>query len=166
MTREARWAARVLGCLLPSRDVEVVVGDLQEEYGHRLRTGAGTPAMAWFWGQVFRSIPPLMWTSIRRDGVLTTLGLAATACLLQAALEFVSRSGIVSLTGLMLLGYGANRLRSGVANVLTGLIVLAIVLQVLLKGTFPPSNQLFVLLFAPCAVLIGGALSLRRHARE
>jgi hypothetical protein len=151
VTREARWAARVLGCLLPSRDVEVVVGDLQEEYGHRLRTGAGTHAMAWFWGQVFRSIPPLMWTSIRRDGVLTTLGLAATACLLQAALEFVSRSGIVSLTGLMLLGYGANRLRSGV---------------VLLKGTFPPSNQLFVLLFAPCAVLIGGALSLRRHARE
>jgi hypothetical protein len=165
VTRAAQWAARVLGCLLPWRDVEAVVGDLQEEYTQRVRSGVGPNTLCWFWGQVFRSILPLVLTSLRRGNGLTSIGIVVGACVVQALIERVSPSAVVSLLGWVIVSYGANRVRFGAANMLMGLIVVAIVVQFLLKGTLLSLSHVLVLLTAVVAAFVGGALSLRLHAR-
>jgi hypothetical protein len=178
VTQDARWAAWILACVLPIRDVEPIVGDLHEESVQRAHAGAGNASL-WFWGQVIRSIAPLVWTSVRRGGLATTGAVAVGACVLQAAIELASQSVLsaflvdtratplltaaIALPALALVSYAAARVRAGAAILVIGVVVCAMVLQLLIKDGISPT-RLIVLVASPLAAFAGGALSLNRAA--
>jgi hypothetical protein len=175
-----RWAGRLFACVLPPRDVEVAVGDLEEEYAVRSEATSMASAAHWYWGQVGRSIPILAWASVRQGGWATTLAVAVGACIVQAAVELTTKFAIsavvvpdtglpailtlfVTLPTLVFLSYLAARIRPGGATMLTALILIAVVLQLVLKTNagLPVSNQIAALVVGPSAAFTGGILSLR-----
>jgi hypothetical protein len=181
MTRDvrSRWSRWILGCVLTVRDVDAVMGDLTEEYALRSRSTAATHASRWYWGQICRSIPPLLWASIRRGGWLSTLAVAAGACTVQAIVELTTKSAISSLVAshaglgpstlivtlptLVLVSYFAARIRPGAAVAMAALIVIAVVAQLVMRGDqLPLWSQIAALLIGPAAAFSGGVLSLRR----
>lgn len=157
MTRDGRspWASWIMACVLPLPDLEVVMGDLAEEYPLPSRSTSDSRVSRWYWGQVSRSIPPLLWASIRRGGWLATLAAALGACMVQATVELAFQSAmsglltpdvpvpaiftlIAGLTTLVLVGYLAAWLRPGAATVLATTVVIAVVVQMATKGTSMP----------------------------
>jgi len=181
LTRSLRWANRILLCVLPQRDADVVVGDLAEEYGLRAKSGSASCASRWYWGQVSRSIPPLLWAPVQRGGVFATVGASVGALMVQATVELASKSAIssllvvdaraaailtavVAIPTLVLVSYLAARIRPGAAIVLTALVTVAVVIQLMVNGYgMPLWKQLAALLIGPSAAFTGSVLSLRRR---
>lgn len=176
-----RWAIRAFASVVPPRDVDVLIGDLEEEYALRAQSAAPRVIAVWYWSQVARSVPFLMWISVRRGGLLATIATAVIACLAQAIVEGATHAVATSLVGygvpaltllpvivaipsLALVSYVATRIRSGASIVLIALIVLAIAVQLMAKTETSIStwNQLVALLCAPPAAFAGGALAIRR----
>lgn len=55
------FAARALvAAATPAADYESVAGDLDEEYGLRVRTTSRARANQWYWSQAVRSVPALL----------------------------------------------------------------------------------------------------------
>jgi hypothetical protein len=77
--RPPHAAGWLLECLVPSRELEFVIGDLVEEYALRSRGSSTFPAAYWYTMQVCRSILPLLWTSTARAGWPGTLAIAGAA---------------------------------------------------------------------------------------
>jgi hypothetical protein len=178
----SRWSRWILGCVLPARDVDVVMGDLIEEHAVRSRSTAAARASQWYWGQICRSIPPLLWASVQQGGWLSTLGVALGACIVQAIVELTSKLAIsslfapdaglgpltlmVTLPTLVLVSYFAARIRPGAAIVMAALVVVAVVVQLAVKGDqLPIGGQIAALFIGPMAAFSGGVLSLKRTTR-
>jgi hypothetical protein len=185
MTRPARAsvATRLLAFVLPLRDVECVIGDLEEEYG--ARSQAPARLAGWYWAQIARSMPALLWLHIRRGGWPSTFGVAIAACAIQAAVEMTTGIAVhelappdaqwpaavavvVTLTSLIVLSYKAARIRPGAALVLAGVAALALAAQLLLaaqSGRGIPRGTVVALIVVPAIVCTGGFLSLKtsRH---
>jgi hypothetical protein len=175
-----RWAGWLLACVLPPCDVEVAIGDLEEEYALRSEATSLTSAAHWYWGQVGRSIPVLALASIRQGGWASTLAVAVGACIVQAIVELTTKFAIsavvmpdtrlpailtlfVTLPTLVFLSYVAARIRPGGATMLTALILIAVLLQLGLKTNagLPVWTQIAALVVGPSAALTGGILSLK-----
>jgi len=175
----AQVATRFLAVVLPSQDVDAIVGDLEEEYASR---APSSPASTrWYWAQVIRSIPVLVLLPIRRSGWPSTLGIALAACVIQAVVELMTGYVVralsppdaqwasavalaVTLTSLTLLSYGAANVRPGAAIALAGVAALALGIQLLLaaqSGRGMPLGTLVALVIVPTMALTGGFLSLR-----
>jgi hypothetical protein len=180
-----RWASRLLACVLPPRDVEAAIGDLEEEYALRCQATSRASTARWYWGQVVRSVPVFAWASVRRGGWASTLAVALGACVVQAAIEFATKFAmsavvapdtrlpailtlVVSLPTLVLLSFLAARIRPGGATMLTTVILAAIVFQLAVKTNagLPVWNQIAALVVAPSAAFAGGILSLKVRQRE
>lgn len=80
-----RGVARLIECLLPRECSELVVGDLYEEFA--LRSHDRRDAVRWFMLQSVRSVPGLLWLSLRRWSWLKALAVAGLAFLLLGELE-------------------------------------------------------------------------------
>src|SRR2546425_11109058 len=93
-----RFATWLLGCLLPQRDREAVLGDLIEEYAIRARSASPSTVARWLWGQVYRSVPLVLWSAIRRRGSLSTLSVALGAYIVAGTLE---SAGVAALSRLL-----------------------------------------------------------------
>lgn len=176
-----RWATWILACVLPQRDLEVMMGDLAEEYALRCNTTGGAHLSRWYWGQIFRSIPLLLWASVRRGDWLATVGTAVAACLVQATVELSAKSAISSLAAidmpvaailswmvgfpsLIFVSYLAARVRPGAAIVLTAIIVIVVIGQLVGKGhSLPVWKQIAAVLIGPTAAFAGGVIALRRQ---
>jgi len=174
------WATRILACVLSPRDLEVVIGDLAEERALRSTSMSPSHLARWYWGQIARSIPTLLWASIRRGGWIATFVTAVAACVVQAGVELGAKSavsslgavdtpvvGIVSwvigLPSLIFVSYLAARIRPGAATVLTAMIVIAVFIQLMVKGeTLPLWKQIAAVVVGPLAAFAGGVISLRR----
>src|SRR5262249_43603542 len=78
-----RMGCWLLGCLLSERDREAVMGDLAEEYALRARS-----ASLWYWGQVYRSVPSILWRSARGGHWLPALSVAMGVYIAAGAAEF------------------------------------------------------------------------------
>lgn len=76
-----RLATWLLSRLLPERDRDAVLGDLVEEYALRLRSASPSTVSRWYWGQVYRSIPPVLACTIRRGRWLGTIAVAGAVYL-------------------------------------------------------------------------------------
>lgn len=169
----ARVAGWILGCLLPPGDLEVVLGDLEEEYVSSRRRGR-----AWYWSQIGRSFPSLLLLPVRRGGWLLTLAVALGACVLQAGFELLVQFGLVdvlaieasiipavtgmlTLSSLAVVSYLANRMRPGAATLLAVVVLLAIVIQLIVKTEASVAYRLVPLLVSPPIAFAGGVLSLR-----
>jgi hypothetical protein len=179
----ARVVACLLSCVLHHQDVEAIIGDLEEEYAWRAR--AGYRPDWWYWVQVMRSLPSLLWLPIQRGGWPSTVGVAFAACALQAGIEIAA--GVtahrlsppdaqwpailtlgVTLPSLTLVSYQANRIRPGAATALAAIGVLAVGAQLILAtatghGLLP--GTVAALVVVPATVLTAGSWGLRARHR-
>jgi hypothetical protein len=176
-----RLATFLLGRLLPDRDRDAVLGDLAEEYTLRARLASRSSVSHWYCGQVYRSIPSVVWSSVRRGQWLRTLGVAMGAYIAAGIVEFVGEmaisrllapgapihtvlSLIVGLMTMVLGGYFAAWIRPGAATALAGIVMIAVaVLMITKTGSVPLWYQLAFLIVGPLASLAGGTLFLRRQ---
>jgi hypothetical protein len=172
----AHIATALLTFLLPREDVETIVGDLEEEDVARRSTSGSA---RWYWAQLVRSVPALLWLPIHRGGWRSTVGVALAACAIQAAIEVttgfavreLAPSGghwpafvalVITLTSLALVSYMAAKVREGAATAVAGVAVFAIAVQVMLAAQMHrglPIGLLAALVVVPGTALIGGALS-------
>ncbi|MPZ17336.1 MAG: hypothetical protein GEV06_05415 [Luteitalea sp.] len=175
-------AIRLLESVLPEKDRDAVVGDLIEESA--LRAGASNRATAiwWCWWQVARSIPPMLWSELRRRRSLGTLGVAMAAYVLVSVIEFLSTAAIsnlfhpdaglahalgaiVGLATMVLGGYVAAAIRQGAALTLAGIIlIVVIVLFVTMPNSAPLWYGVTFLIAGPVAALAGGWLNVTRRS--
>jgi hypothetical protein len=172
----------ILVCVLPRRDVEVTLGDLEEERLLRSESTGSADIARWYWSQIAPSVPPLLWISVRRGG-LTAVGVAIGACIVQAAVELTCKAAIsslfapdahlpgfltliVGLPSLIFVSYLAARIRDGAAIAMAGLIVIAVLVQLMMKtgGDLLFWNQIVALVVGPSAAFTGGVISLRTRA--
>ena len=176
LSRPASW---VLGRLLPARDLEAVLGDLAEEYVLRSRSTSPSSVSRWYWSQICRSIPPLLWVSIRRGGWLITLGVAIGAHIVSGIVEFAgvtamstlvapnarvqaALSLVLGLTTIVLGGYFAEWIRQGAATALAMIVATVVpVLMVTMGDSSPLWYQIVFLAVGPLAALAGGAVRAR-----
>ena len=93
----APMATWLLERVLPERDREAILGDLIEEYELRARSTTPWMVSRWYWGQVCRSIPRMVWGSVSRGRWLPTLGVAMGAYIAAGALEFAGTVAISKL---------------------------------------------------------------------
>jgi hypothetical protein len=174
----SRLADWVLACAVAPADREAAVGDLAEEYAIRVRGGSLLRASCWYWGQVVRSTPWLIWTAVRRSGWLGTLCVALAACACQVGVELAIRAAItrlpptdgnarwlvasaVVLASLVVVSFASGRIRPGASNVLTAVALVAVVLQLFFRNGagLSAGHQLVVIVAGPSAACVGGLLS-------
>lgn len=180
--RRVRMATWILRCLLPRRDVEAIVGDLEEERVSRQRSPAGD---AWYWAQILRSLPWCLWLPVQRGGWPSTVGVTAAVCVLQASIEVATAlvayawlgdrvQGLMPLTSLAilvsfaLLTYHATRIRPGSVTMVPAVTLVLIGVRLLAthSGQAESLGTLFVsLMAAPSTAFIGGVVSVRRYHR-
>lgn len=147
-SRLANW---ILACVVSPADRQYVLGDLAEEYAVRRVQTSRTFAKWWYWSQVLRSIPWLLWSPVRRSGWVPVLRVACFACVAQAAVELttaslvpgilrVSADGAVPLTLAVVLGSivivsgVANRVRPGAGTLLALMAGVAMLARTLHAG--------------------------------
>jgi hypothetical protein len=176
----ARLADWILACAVAPADREAAVGDLVEEYAIRVRDGSLLRAACWYWGQVVRSAPWLIWTAVRRGGWFGTFCVALTACLCQAGVELGIRAAITRLppadgdarllaatamvlASLVVVSFASGRIRPGASSVLTAMALMAVVVQLFLRNGAGLSvgRQLVAIIAGPSAACVGGLLSWR-----
>ena len=168
--------------LLPEANRDAIVGDLVEESALRARASNRVTTAWWCWGQVARSIPPVLRSELRRRHWLGTLGVAIVVYLSASVIEFVSTavistmfrpdarlatvlSVIIGLTTMALGGYTAASIRQGAASVLAGIILMVVgLLFVTMPNSAPLWYGLTFLIAGPLAALAGGWLSVTRRA--
>lgn len=179
-----RIAIRLLESLLPEEDRDAVVGDLIEESALRARASTRATATWWCWGQVARSIPPVLWTDLRRGHWFRTLGVAIVAYVAASVLESVGValilellhpdphlaivvSVIVGLATMVLGGYVAASIRQGAAPALAAIILVVVaVLIVTMPNSAPLWYGLTFLIAGPLAALAGGRLNVARRTGQ
>jgi hypothetical protein len=176
-SRLADWA---LACAVAPADREAAVGDLIEEYAVRVRGSSPLRAACWYWGQVVRSAPWLIWTTIRRSGWFGTLCVALTACVFQAGVELSLRAAImhlphsdgvlplvvtsaIVLASLVFVSFASGQIRPGASSVLTAIALIAVGLQLLFRNGagLSVARALFTIVAGPSAACVGGMLSWR-----
>ena len=169
----ATW---LLEHVLPERDQEAILGDLIEEYELRARSTPLQMVSRWYWGQVCRSIPRMVWASVSRGRWLPTLGVAMGAYIAAGALEFAATvaisklltpdapvytviSLVVGLTTMVIGGYFATWIRPGAGTVMAGIVMIVVaVLMMTMRDSAPLWYGLAFLVAGPLAVLAGETL--------
>ncbi len=63
-----RWAERLLRLLIPGYHRDIVIGDFAECYGAIAASDGRSQALWWYWGQVVKSVPAFLSTSIYFGG--------------------------------------------------------------------------------------------------
>ena len=174
-----RLATWFLGRLLQPRDREAFLGDLVEEYALRLRSAPPSTVSRWYWGQVSRSILPMLAMAIRRERWLGTLAVAAGVYLVAYTVKVtgtitVARllghdpssllpGVIVGLTTMILGGYCAAWLRPRAAMVLA---VIAVIVVAIVMSEAPIWRVAVFMIVGSLGALTGGTLCPRGRTRK
>jgi len=171
----SRWGSRAIAQLVPLHAFDAALGDLAEEYALRAQDTTTRRASRWYWGQLARSMPQMMWIDIRRQGWVATCAVAIGAWLIASIVEssadavLVAWSGsaaavtgvpgaLIGLTALELGGYVAALVRPAATKVLSGLIALVVgVFMVAGVGDAPLWYGVAFLVFGPLMSIAGGA---------
>lgn len=172
--RLANW---LLHWFLPTIDREEIMGDLAEEFS--LRIPSQGSCWSWYWGQVLRSIPPILWKAARQGCWIRTLFVALGAFIAAGVLESAANAALLgavnpesSLHSILSLiiglgtmvggGYVAARLRPGAETVMSVIVFVAVtVLLAAQVGDAPLWYGLAFLIAGPLSSLAGGVLFLR-----
>jgi hypothetical protein len=176
----SRLVVWVLMCATAPEDREAVVGDLAEEYAIRVSEGSPLRAVCWYWNQVIRAVPWLLWIPLRRNGVFGALAVAIVACLVQAGIELSTASVIrnvtvpdhsisrqmglcVVLLSLFTVSYVAGRVRPGAGLLLAVITIVAAISQSIAIGPAALGlSHVAAAIAAPSAALAGAAFSTAR----
>jgi hypothetical protein len=90
-------ACRFFESVLPAPQGEFLLGDLLEEYALRLQSESPFAARRWFWSQTWRSILPLLWSALRNENWLLSMGFAAGVYVAMETLKFIADLLILKL---------------------------------------------------------------------
>jgi len=167
-------AARRIFSWFVSKDVrESLIGDLEEEYAARMATDSSSAALRWYLRQICASIPPLLWIRLTRATWLATLGVALLAYITVGVAQLIvfwAASNTFSTTHhafdvivifpiVVLIGYFAERLRSGAAILLGAMMLIAITaMTVFVSESSPVWYRVAWFLVGPTAAYVGGVL--------
>lgn len=162
----------LLSAILSPNDQGPLLGDLCEEY--RLRASTSPEAAArWYWAQVIRSCPILLWRRARRGQWLSTAGIAVAAYVGVGVLNMVAvtitapwtvefsssdyvRKAVVALLAIAASAHVASRLRPHSGRVMGCLVaVVAIVLVAFPVDASPLWYQVAFLVLGPVAGHLG-----------
>ncbi len=91
------FACWLLESVVPAPYREAMLGDLIEEYALRAESGSPLTAMRWFWSQACRSVPPMVWSSLRSRDWLISMSVAMGVFVVMGALKFAADLAISRL---------------------------------------------------------------------
>lgn len=181
------FACRVLESVLPVPHQGAVLGDLIEEHALRAESTSPSAAARWFWGQVWRSVPFMVRSSLRADcligtsvavGVFVVMGMLKFAADLMiekliapGQTTYIVLAPMVFLATTSIGGFAAARIRRG-TTVLLAFIVLATVAVLIAMRVCPVPvpwwYQFGFLILGPLSVLFAPAVLgiLKPHLEE
>jgi hypothetical protein len=155
-----------------------MLGDLIEEYTLRVESTSLSAASRWFWSQTCRSVPSMVWSSLRSGDGLISMSIAMGVYLGMGMLKFavdlmisklvapeqttyVVLAPIVFLTTAAIGGCVVARIRRGAAIFLALIVLITVAVLIDLKVCSIPVPwwyQLGFLTLGPLAVLITPAV--------
>jgi hypothetical protein len=176
-----RALSRFLERLLPVDVAEALVGDLREERTLRAARVGPRQAALWYWGQVVRSLVPVLHGAFRSANwvpawVVGFVGFSFAVSVEVAARDAVAKVAthgavdaipvlILYLGALALAGSVAERVRAGAALALTMVIALTAVVGLITAAHGMPLWYRLVLPIAGPAAALAGAALFRRRSR-
>jgi hypothetical protein len=172
------FACWLLESVLPDPYREAIVGDLIEEYTLRIESTSRFTASRWFWSQACRSVPSMVWSSLRSGNGFITMGIAMGVYIFMATLKFaadlmisklispdqttyVVLAPIVFLMTTAIGGCVAARIRRGATIFLALMVTITVAILIELKVCSMPAPwwyQFGFLTLGPLAVIITSAL--------
>jgi hypothetical protein len=69
---------------------EAMLGDLIEEYTLRAESASPLAASRWFWSQACRSVPSIVWSSLRSRDWLISMSIAMGVYIIMGTLKFTA----------------------------------------------------------------------------
>ena len=180
------FACRLLESVLPDAYGEAILGDLIEEYALRIESTSRSIASRWFWSQACRSVPSMVWYSLRSGNCFIRMSIAVGVYIFMGTLKFaadliisklvapdqatyVVLAPIVFLTTTAIGGCVAARIRRGTTIFLALMVTITVAILIDLKVCSIPVPwwyQFGFLALGPLAVIITPALFGRLKPRE
>ena len=164
-------ASWMLSRFVPMADRESLLGDLAEEHASRAASQSTAAASRWLLRQIGASIPPLLWSGLRRAAWPATLGVALLGYVAIAVMQLcihwaLGQSATYGAQPLLIVapmvavvGYLADRWRRRAALVLAVMMLLAMTaMTVWTTEDAPLWYRAAYFLVGPAAAVIGGAL--------
>jgi hypothetical protein len=168
----------LLGSVLPTPYREAMLGDLIEEFTLRVESTSLSTAARWFWSQGCRSVPSMVWSSLRTGDWLISMSIAMGVYIGMGMLKFaadlmisklvvpeqttyVVLAPIVFLTITAIGGCVVARIHRGATIFLTLIVMISVAVLIALKGCTVPVPwwyQFGFLILGPLAVLITPAV--------
>jgi hypothetical protein len=84
------FACWLVQTVLPGRYPEAMLGDLIEEYTLRAESTSTLNASRWFWSQACRSVPSMLWSSLRSRDWLISMSVAVGVYIIMGMLKFAA----------------------------------------------------------------------------
>jgi hypothetical protein len=179
------FACWFLESVLPNPYREAVLGDLIEEYKLRIESTSRFTASRWFWSQTCRSVPSIVWSSIRSGNWLISMSIAMGVYIFMGTLKFVADlmlsklfssqqmthvilPPIVFLTTTAIGGCAAAQLRRGATTFLALMVMITVAILIDLKVcsvAVPWWYQFGFLALGPLAVVVTPTLFERLKQR-
>jgi hypothetical protein len=155
-----------------------MLGDLIEEYALRLESTSPWAASRWFWSQACRSVPSMVWSSLRSANCLLSMSIAVGVYIFMGMLKFAADLTIaklaapdqttyvvvapmVFLTTAAIGGCVAARIRRGATIFLALIVMITVAVLIDVKACSIPVPwwyQFGFLTLGPVAVIITPAL--------
>jgi hypothetical protein len=117
--RLSTWTHHAIDQLVSVELFDAALGDLAEEYASRAQGTSSRRASRWYWGQLARSMPRMMWIDIRRSGSVATIAVAFGAWLVAGLVESIADVALIAL-------YGSDGVVQGLPGVIVGLAAFAL----------------------------------------
>jgi hypothetical protein len=168
------FACWLLESVVPTPHREAMLGDLIEEYTLRAESTSPFTASRWFWSQTCRSVPSMVWSSLRSRDCLISISIAMSVYIVMEILAYaadltiskwvapqptthVILAPIIFLTTTSISGYVAARFRPGATIVLALMVMITVAISIDLKVCTIPVPWWYefgFLTLGPLAVII------------
>jgi len=167
-------ACWLLETIVPTPYREAILGDLIEEYTIRAESTSRSTASRWFWSQACRSVPSMIWSSLRSGNCFTSMSVAVGVYVFMATLKLAADwmitkavspdqttrvivAPIVFLTAAAIGGCIAGRIRRGATIFLASMVTITVAVSIYLKVCTIPVPwwyELGFLTLGPLAVIV------------
>jgi hypothetical protein len=168
----------LLESVMPVRHREAMLGDLIEEYALRAESASQLTAYRWLWSQACRSVPPIVWSTLRTGNWLISMSIATGIYIVMGMLKLAAdltisklvapqQAAQIVLAPMVFLttaahgGCVAARIRRGAMIFLALIVMITVVVLMDLKVCpilVPWWYPLGFLTLGPLAVLIAPAI--------
>jgi len=172
------FACWFLDSVVPVSYREALLGDLIEEYTLRAESASPLTASRWFWSQACRSVPSVVWSSLRSGDWLISMSIAMGVYLAMGVLKFaadltiskllapgqatyVVLAPVVFLTTSAIGGCVTSRIRRGATIFLALIVMITVAVLIDLKICTTPVPwwyQFGFLTLGPLSVLLAPAI--------